>query len=313
MLIYLVKGREGEGSDTGSPPPPINPAASGDSGPSHPLPTDLTLPPPIDPTPPPALIPSSSTPLPTSTPVAAAGSQNQAVAGAQNQARKRLSNKQKNDVRQVNLDSALAATAEAASKGTPRDDAIKLGKTVGAACASSFANAVKQGNNNTGTVGTAAAMAQYPPMPRPRPAPRVANRSKLAKSAPYKHGNAASNGQNMVTQKPMYKKNKCLVIRGLRKDASETECVNYIDKTAGRKIDLLHMAILSREYSPWLTIAIELNDTDYELLSDCNIWEKSIAIRDYVGWRSWHGKRLAPHEIKNSVRMSWEKTGGPTL
>ena len=110
--------------------------------------------------------------------------------------------------------------------------------------------------------------------------------------------------------------NKCLVISGLRKDASRDECLEYIDRTAKRKIDVLHIEILAREYSPWLTIAVELNATDYELLTDINLWDKAIRIRDFIGWRFWHGerpKKLAPHQIKGSVRMSWEINSRTTL
>ena len=106
------------------------------------------------------------------------------------------------------------------------------------------------------------------------------------------------------------------MIRGLRKDASREECIEYINTTADNKVKILGIHIISREYSPWLTVAVELNTQDYELLSDINIWEPSIGIREYVGWRHWHGKRpirLKPHEITGSVRMSWEKPSRTTL
>ena len=117
-------------------------------------------------------------------------------------------------------------------------------------------------------------------------------------------------------KKPTFMKNKCLVISGLRKDASREDCLQYINKTVNRNINVLHIEILAREYSPWLTIAVELNETDYELLSNINLWEKAIRIRDFIGWRFWHGqkpKKLAPHQIKGSVRMSWDKNSRTTL
>ena len=213
-------------------------------------------------------------------------------------------------------ESSLQATVEAVIKGIPMEEAIVLGKKIGEAKANSFAQVLKQGNIANSTVPQAGptqsrgANSEYPSLLKPGAAARVANRNKLAKTAPYKRGNAATTDHNMVMQKPTFMKNKCLVISGLRKNASREECLEYIDKTANRKIDVLHIEILAREYSPWLTIAVELNETDYELLTDINLWNKNIRIRDFIGWRFWHGerpKKLAPHQIKGSVRMSWEK------
>ena len=121
---------------------------------------------------------------------------------------------------------------------------------------------------------TRGASSSDPPLPSPGSATRVASRSKLSKTAPYRRGNAANTESNMVMQRPTFVKNKCLVISGLRKNASREDCLEYINKTANRKIEVLHIEILAREYSPWLTIAIELNATNYELLSDINLWEK---------------------------------------
>ena len=218
--------------------------------------------------------------------------------------------------------STLEATAHAVSNGIPVKEAMALGKQVGISKANTFAQALKQANNADSTVSQPrtthpqGARSDYPSLPPPGAAAKVSNRSKLAKTAPYKRGNATSTDNNMVRQKPTFMNNKCLVISGLRKDASRDECLEYIDRTAKRKIDVLHIEILAREYSPWLTIAVELNATDYELLTDINLWDKAIRIRDFIGWRFWHGerpKKLAPHQIKGSVRMSWEINSRTTL
>ena len=206
----------------------------------------------------------------------------------------------------------MAANAEAVRKGKSDEEASDIARSIGSIKANSFAQAAKQGN------ATQVTKNEFPPLLHQgtKSAARVVNRNKLSKTVPYSRGNAAVTDQSMVMQRPTFMKNKCLVIRGLRKDASRDQCIDYIRKTAGRKVDVLHIVPLSREYSPWLTIAVELNATDYEQLSNIHIWEKSIGIREFVGWRHWHGerpKRLAPHEIKNSVRMSWMQNGQATL
>ena len=113
-------------------------------------------------------------------------------------------------------------------------------------------------------------------------------------------------------QRPIFAKKKCLVIQGLKKGISREQCLNLINNTAGKNINVLHIQILSKGYSPWLTVAIEIEDNDYDILSDISIWSNHIAIRDYVGWRFWHGPRprkLSAHEIKNSVHDSWLQNG----
>ena len=303
--------------DLASPPPPIIPPPSSahtSDTPSSSLPTATTI------TDPPA------SPVPSSDPSAPAHSLGtpvdvSQVIASQTRPKKRLTNKQRKDIKSVREKSTLEATAEAVSNGIPYTDALALGKQIGIAKANTFAQVLKQANNADSTVSRPriapqGANSEYPLLPPPGAAASVANRSKLAKTAPYKRGKAPSTENNMVMQKPAFMNNKCLVISGLRKDASREECLEYIDKTANRKIDVLHIEILAREYSPWLTIAVELNPTDYELLTDINLWNKAIRIRDFIGWRFWHGKRpkkLAPHEIKGSVRMSWEKNSRTTL
>ena len=230
--------------------------------------------------------------------------------------KKRLTKKEIREIQNVRQESTLEATAEAVSKGIPFKQAIDLGKQVGTIKANTFAQVLKQGSSVSGTIPPRGTSSSDPPLPPPGATARVASRSKLSKTAPYRRGNADNTESNMVMKKPTFMKNKCLVISGLRKDASREDCLQYINKTVNRNINVLHIEILAREYSPWLTIAVELNETDYELLSNINLWEKAIRIRDFIGWRFWHGqkpKKLAPHQIKGSVRMSWDKNSRTTL
>ena len=154
------------------------------------------------------------------------------------------------------------------------------------------------------------------PAARTTPTARDGNRNKLSSVSPYQRGKSDAPASDIVMQRrPKFMENKCLVMQGLRKGISHNQCIDYIKKTAGRDVNVLHLEILSREYSPWMTVAIELNEEDYDVLSNINIWENSIGIRDYVGWRHWHGprpRRLSADEIKRSVRMSWSTDGGPS-
>ena len=239
--------------------------------------------------------------------------------------RSKLTNKQKLKINEVRIESTLEAVADAMATGALLQDALCIGKTVGEEKASSWAQITKKNNSVTRAAAAAAATPaagsramHFPPLrpvARPTPTAKVTNRNSLKKVSPYKRGGKATgNVSDAVLQKPTFMENKCLVIRGLRKDLTKAKCLAYINETAGRNINVLHLAIISREYSPWMTVAVELNTEDYDLLSDINIWDNSIGIREYIGWRDWHGKRpprLSPDEIKKSVRMQWVHDGGP--
>ena len=99
--------------------------------------------------------------------------------------------------------------------------------------------------------------------------------------------------------------NKCMVIQGLKRITRE-ECMSFIKNTASKDIDVLHIEILSKTTSSWMTVAIELKEEDYNHLSNMDLWHPSIGIRDYVGWRFWHKmKRPEVTTGMSKVRMSW--------
>ena len=75
---------------------------------------------------------------------------------------------------------------------------------------------------------------------------------------------------------------------------------------AERPISIKHIEILSRVHNPWLTVAIELNEGDFETLCNENSWEKDLAVRPFLGRRFWRlSRRLSKTETRSSVRMSW--------
>ena len=245
------------------------------------------------------------------------------AAALQKPQRSRLTNKQKYEVNQICLKSALEAATLAVESGTPQLEAIDIGKGIGEVKAKTWAQMTKQSNLATRIAAVAqnvpavSSLLNYPALNPSRAATAAnvagnqgdANRKKLSKVSPYRRGGSANIGNsNIIMQRPALIKNKCLVIQGLKKGISREQCLNFINNTAGKNINVLHIQILSKVYSPWLTVAIEINNDDYAILSDIGIWDASIAIRDYVGWRKWHGPRpqkLAAHVIKNSVHDSW--------
>ena len=75
---------------------------------------------------------------------------------------------------------------------------------------------------------------------------------------------------------------------------------------AGRQVHIKHMEILSRTHSPWLTVAIELKDEDFDAVFNEANWEAGLCIRRFLGKRFWRGpRRLSKEQAQSAVRMSW--------
>ena len=140
------------------------------------------------------------------------------------------------------------------------------------------------------------------------------NKKRLAQSVPYQKGTCTeSNGVSIARTKPQYLQNKVLVVSGMPLDINQSKLEAYINPKADRKINLLYVARLDREYSEWATIAIELNDEDYETLAKPDFWQQNVWIRPWKGWRFWRSARrkvLKPQDIKNAARRKWDT--GPT-
>ena len=102
--------------------------------------------------------------------------------------------------------------------------------------------------------------------------------------------------------------NKCIVVSRVDRDISIPKLQSYVNHRAGRNVKFLHEPInLAYEYSGWRTLAIELNDLDYELLSKPEFWDSKICLKDYVGRRWWRNKasNLSANERQNSMRQQW--------
>ena len=114
----------------------------------------------------------------------------------------------------------------------------------------------------------------------------------------------ASSG--LATAKPQFLNNKVLVIHGIDKNVDHEKLQQVIDRQAGKHIDLLYIATLSKESSWCTTLAIELNDSDYDILSNLYFWERRIKIRAWVGFRPWRQRsRPIIQEVQNPMRDQW--------
>ena len=65
---------------------------------------------------------------------------------------------------------------------------------------------------------------------------------------------------------------------------------------------------LAKDFSNWRTVAMELSIEDYEILSNPDIWDSNLRIKDFVGRRYWHNKAstLSANERKSTVYQSWQ-------
>ena len=233
-----------------------------------------------------------------------------------NRIKVKLTAKQKHERNIIYMNSALAATAAATSSGENPQTAIEIGRQTGAKTATSWADRARSNNALAANYGV-----NFPALANNRGRNSSSNvnknvnknakKSKLALVSPFASGNAipSTQGISVVSQKPSYMDNKCLVIRGLDKEISRSEFQRYINTIAGRPINILRDEPISKEYSRWLTIALEISVQDFDTLNNPSIWSSDLAIREFVGWRWWRStkpKRLTTNDIRNSMRDQWK-------
>ena len=133
-------------------------------------------------------------------------------------------------------------------------------------------------------------------------------KKRLSQISPYITGTKTDVATSLLPVKPDHLSNKCLVISGVSTQITRQQFKEYVTEHAQKEIDFRHIQPLSRDGSSWLTIAIELSDDDYATLSDCNIWEPRIRIREFKGWKWWRSdrpQRPSPEEIRSTMRMQW--------
>lgn len=126
----------------------------------------------------------------------------------------------------------------------------------------------------------------------------------------YKKGTAVASDNSIAAKRPAYLDNKCLVISKVDLGINLEQLQAYVNERAGRQVKFLYEPQnLAKEYSKWRTIAIELNNTDYDLLSSPDFWDNGIRFSDFRGRRHWRNRasNLSPDDRRNSFRQQWEK------
>ena len=132
----------------------------------------------------------------------------------------------------------------------------------------------------------------------------------VRKKVKFVRGTASDSNRSLAGELPDHFKNKVMVISPVSKDLSRVQLKEEIDRIAGRNINYLYEpVILNKVFQKTRTIAIELTDEDYRLLSNRNIWNPNMMISEFEGNRFWrrNSMRLTPTERKNSVKDSWHQ------
>ena len=132
----------------------------------------------------------------------------------------------------------------------------------------------------------------------------------VKKRAIYSRGTASESYRSLAGELPEYFKNKVLVISPVSKELNKNQLKDSINKIAGKDIDFLSdFIILSKTYQSTRTIAIELNDKDYRILSDTKLWNPNMKLSEFNGRRFWRNNnlRLSPTERKNAMKDSWNQ------
>ena len=132
----------------------------------------------------------------------------------------------------------------------------------------------------------------------------------VRKKAKFVRGTASDSNRSLAGELPDHFKNKVMVISPVSKDLTREQIKEEINRIAGKNINYLYEpVILNKAFQKTRTIAIELTDEDYGLLSNRNIWNPNMKISEFDGNRFWrrNSMRLTPTERKKSVRDSWQQ------
>ena len=250
--------------------------------------------------------------------------------------KKHLTKQQHQQISKAAVMSAATASAQAMQEGKTVTESVAVGGYAAEATARTFAEMAKNGVGGAGNrarapvggsnAGTAAAggsgsspgaMGNPPQVPWST-AGMNKKKKTLANKAPYVHGKGSAmnyDGKSISIpprSRPEFLTNKCLVVAGLNPELDVEEFKAEINNKAEYDIDFKYIQILSREDQWYLTVAIELNEADYNKLYDENFWDPHCHIRKFMGRRWWREELMAPRqprktyeERKNMVRAQW--------
>lgn len=133
---------------------------------------------------------------------------------------------------------------------------------------------------------------------------------KISHYGQYKKGKSNSTLISIAAERPKYLDSKCLVVSRVKRGITKDQFMNYVNTIAGKNITFLNSPRnLAKDYSKWRTVAIEISDEDYQILSNPEIWDSNLMIKDFKGRRYWHNKAstMTANERKSTVYQSWQK------
>ena len=202
---------------------------------------------------------------------------------------------------------AASAMFAACKNGYSEEASLKIAENAAELAAKSFLQNAKNMSGKKGAIPKA--NRQRVAGQRNSAPQNLGQASSISKnSMTYKNGTMNDSSKSLASSPPSHLKNKVLVISRIRKDISVDELKQKINEISGKTINYLHEpVILSKAFQQSKTIALELNNEDYSVLSDVNIWHSDMRIAEFKGHKFWHKNqpRMTPLERRNAVRDSW--------
>ena len=107
---------------------------------------------------------------------------------------------------------------------------------------------------------------------------------------------------------PEHFKNKVIVISPVSKELNQNQIKEEINRIAGKDINYKSdLILLNKTCQNSRTIAFELNDDDFMLLSNRSLWNSNMLISEFTGRRFWRQNKIkiTNTERKNAKRDSW--------
>ena len=195
---------------------------------------------------------------------------------------------------------AISVTMEATRNGKTNEEIKQIGMDAATAICKSYANILskKHNGNLAKNINKGHTISQ-----------NKDNKVKISHIGQYKKGKCVSSDNTIAAERPKYLDGKCLVVSRVKRDTTKSQFISYINRIAGKNVNFLSSPRnLAKDYSNWRTVAMEISNEDYEILSNPDIWDSNLRIKDFVGRRYWHNKAstLSANERKSTVYQSWQ-------
>ena len=129
------------------------------------------------------------------------------------------------------------------------------------------------------------------------------------KRSSYKRGTAstASHGMSIAvkTIRPSHLDNKCLAVSRIDRSISPEQFRSYVNLIAGKPIDILYLKeIQKKDFKKWRTVVLELSPDNYTLLSDENLWDPSVGIKEFSGYKYWRNQNKVSTGISTTIQAN---------